>query len=207
MAENFFFYDFVKVTGILPALLVFRPKVQYLHPQNKKKIKGRVLIISNHNSFIDPIIIMTSLAYRRILFVATQDLFESKLGNWFFKHVHCIPVNKENFSMTTFTQVSDNLKNDRAVAIFPEGRVDTQTHEVHPFKEGAVLIAMKNDCPILPVYIARKDRGRRRVIVGDLIYPNRIATDVKGFERMKKVSEYLYEKELELERFYKSSEN
>ena len=49
-----FIYDFVKVTGAIPALCWMRPKTVYISKTAKKGVKGGVLIASNHISFTDP---------------------------------------------------------------------------------------------------------------------------------------------------------
>ena len=46
--------------------------------------------------------------------------------------------------------------------IFPEGFVDTDEDVVHPFKDGAMLMALKANVPILPVYIGKRTSSFRR---------------------------------------------
>ena len=47
-----FFYDFVKVTGAIPALIWIRPRVIHM---GQKCPKGGVLISSNHPTFVEMI--------------------------------------------------------------------------------------------------------------------------------------------------------
>lgn len=204
--NSWFFYDFVKVTGLIPGLLYFRPKTVFLHKETKH-IKGRALIIANHNSFVDPIVLMLSFPFRRLMFMATKDLFEKKLANWFFTHVHCIKVDKDNFNMSSFRGVSDGLCSNKLVAIFPEGSVDTQSEELHPFKAGAVLMALKNSAPIVPVYISKGEKFRKQtVIVGDPIDVVSMCNGNQTMNNIQKINEYLHKKELELKDMFEKGE-
>ena len=121
-----FFYNFVKITGAVPALLWARQKVYHISDGKlikRKKIKGGVLICSNHIAFTDPLFLNCVFWYRRVYFLAMQELFNTPLKRFFFNSVKCIPVDRSNFSMATFHTVTDRLKSGKAVLIFPEGQV------------------------------------------------------------------------------------
>lgn len=189
---SFLFYDFIKVTGIIPALLLCRPKVRYVNKETKKQLKGGILIISNHNSYLDPVTIMASLPKRRVVFVTSEDLYSSKFLKWFLTYgCHCIPVNKTNFNINTFRKVSENLKDGRVVAIFPEGGLGGQDDGVQAFKDGAVMMAMKNNVPILPMYIENRNSGKN-ILIGELIYPQNLTKNGGGLTNIKKCSEILH---------------
>ena len=94
---NYFLYDFVKVTGAIPALIWMRPKVIYLGEHEKQqKVKGGMLISSNHHSFVDPILIHCAFWKRRLHCLATKDLYTTKLKQFFFKHMKCICVQESH---------------------------------------------------------------------------------------------------------------
>ncbi len=122
--RGFFFYDFVKVTGALPVFLFFRYRTVFTDVSVRKALGGPLLIVSNHASYVDPVIVMRSLWRRRVVFMATRDLYRTRLGAWFFRHVHCIEVDKENVGLDTIKKVVSELKAGRAVAMFPEGSVE-----------------------------------------------------------------------------------
>ena len=44
--------------------------------------------------------------------------------------MHCIQVDKENFSMDSFHEVIRRLKDDKVVLIFPEGQVNRNEKEI-----------------------------------------------------------------------------
>ena len=152
---NYLFYDFVKITAALPGWLWFRTKRVYATEQAKQKIKGGALLISNHSGDIDPIILMFAIWYRRQHFIATTELFDSKLKRFMFEHFRCIEIDRENVSMKVFRQIVDHLQNGKVVSMFPEGHI-TRNEEVQKFKSGVVLMAVTAKKPIVPVYIQKR---------------------------------------------------
>lgn len=203
--ENNLLYDFVKVTGALPALCWLRPKKYY--PYGKPSLKGAVLISANHRSLTDPITLLVSFPTRRLNCLATKDLYSSKFMENFFNKMHCIKVDKDNFSMSSFHQVVQRLKEGKAVAIFPEGQVNTAGDDsLLTFKSGAVLMAHKSGAPLLPVYIAERKKWyqRQRVVIGERIDIKSLVGKIPTIEELNKASELLRDKEIELREYYES---
>ena len=199
---GYFWYDFVKITGFIPGLLWIRPKVIRT---GGKCPRGGVLISSNHPTFLDPITLLTAFPSRRLHSLATTDLFSTKLKAFMFSRMHCIPVDKNNFSMTTFHEVLDRLKAGKAVVIFPEGQVNRNGgQEIRTFKSGAILMAHRASAPILPVYVVRREKWyhRQYVVVGEPFDVRAAVGMIPTMEQVDKVCEQLRERELELKRYY-----
>ena len=202
-----FFYNFVKITGAPTALLWVRQKVYHVSGGKlvkRKHINGRVLICSNHIGFTDPLILNCVFWYRRLYFLAMQELFKNKLLSFFFNGMKCIPVDRSNFSMATFHTVTDRLKNDKAVLIFPEGQVNENHSEVLAFKSGAVLMATTSAAPLLPVYIVKREKWYHRyvVLIGDPVNFTETYGARPSMQNMREASELLHSKEVELMHYY-----
>ena len=202
-----FFYGFVKLTGAIPGLLWARQKVYHISDGKLvkgKKIKGRVLICSNHIGFTDPLLLNCVFWYRRVYFLAMQELFNTKLRSFFFNGMKCIPVDRSNFSMATFHTVTDRLKNDKAVLIFPEGQVNENHSEILAFKSGAVLMATTSGAPLLPVYIVKREKWYHRyvILIGDPVDFTATYGARPSMQNMREASELLHSKEEELMRYY-----
>ena len=202
--DSYFLYDFAKLTGILPGLLIWRPKVH--RPFGKEPIpKGPFIVISNHNSFTNPVVLLLTIHKRHLDFMATTELYGNAPGRFVFRHFHAIPVDKDNFSMDTWYRLKDSLDRGNGAVIFPEGFVDTEEDMVHPFKEGAMLLALKTGVPVLPVYIGKRTSAFRRqhVIIGKLVQPGVVQGGVLTMAGIRDFTGLLYEKMLGLERYYK----
>ena len=195
--KNFLFYDFVKVTGIFPAWLYLLPRIHY--PMSKPSVKGSTLVICNHSSFWDPVILLCTFWTRRPSFVATTELFSSKIGRWFFEHVHCIEIDKEDVSISTFHKVRKELRSGAMVCIFPEGRVHDGIDTIDPFKGGAVMMSVQGKSDIIPVYVKHRDHWPQRteVFIGERIRVDS-QTDIPSIEKIKDISEKLYRIESDL---------
>ena len=162
--KNYIVYDFVRVTAA-PALILLRPKVLYENEAARKKPKGGVLLISNHAGFFDPIHLMLSIRSRRHHFVCIKDFFEgNRFKRWLFTQFHCIPIDRDNFSMSSLRRITDELKAGRLVSMFPEGHVVGEG-DIAPFKSGMVLMALQGNAPIMPVYIKPPQHFWNRLVV------------------------------------------
>ena len=200
-------YDFVKITGALPTLLLMRARTIYINGKKKNPLKGGVLITANHTGFLDPPQIFVSFWKRRIYSLATKDLYKNKFWRTFFKAMCCIETDKENFSMQSFHKAVNFLKADKAVLIFPEGGVNTTEDTVKAYKSGAVLIAHRANKPILPVYIVKVDKwyNRRTLVVGEPIDVKALCGPIPTASAIDNVSEIIRQKELELVEFYQNN--
>jgi 1-acyl-sn-glycerol-3-phosphate acyltransferase len=200
-----FCYDFVKVTGAIPALLWLRPKVY--RPYKTKIPKGGVMVTANHSTMIDPIIMHLAIPSCRMHSLATKDLFNTKLKRTFFELMHCVIVDKDNFTMSDFREVVSLLSEGKMVVIFPEGSVDIYSEDnIRAFKSGAVLMAHKAGAPILPVYIVRRTRWyeRQRVVIGEPFDVRAEIGERPSLEDMERATAMLHERELALREYFES---
>ena len=189
-------YDFVKVTAAIPGLIVMRPKWYYENSEAKKRIRGGAVVISNHYGFFDPMYLMCAIWYRRHHFVCGKEFFVSR-ARWWFKSFLCIPVDRENFSMSSLRAISDELKQGSLVSLFPEGHINGRDDNVGSFKSGMVLMALQGKAPIVPVYVQPKKHfySRSRFVIGEAIDILKICGPRPTFTQIGEVAELLKNKE------------
>jgi 1-acyl-sn-glycerol-3-phosphate acyltransferase len=114
--------------------------------------EGPVLLVANHQSFIDPILV--GLAARRHLrYLARKTLFRNPAFTWFIKSLNAVPVNQEGFARDGLQAIIDLLKHGQAVTVFPEGE-RTLTGRMNPLRPGVHLVLRRAECQIVPVGIA-----------------------------------------------------
>ncbi len=200
--KNYFWYYLVKITGALSLYLYLRTKVIKVGKATTRP-KGGVVITANHFSFWDPAVVHSVFPRRIVHSLATKDLFDTNMKNWFFTKMHCIQVDKQNFSMNSFHETCDLLKRQKAVLIFPEGKINDK-EEMLGFKSGAVLMAHRSNAPIIPVYLVKptKKHARREAVVGEPIDIKQLIGPVPTLDDLQRASDVLREKELELIDFY-----
>lgn len=181
--------------------LFLRPKWLYENDAAKKPIRGAAVVVSNHDSFLDPMYIMVAVWYRRMRIMATTDLYQHKSLNFFLNLVRCIKVDKRNFNFATFREVADSLNEGEVVTIFPEGSINDGTQEsVRTFKSGAALMAQKGNAPIVPIYIDRRKSywQRQRYVMGEPIPMTSASGGRATLMDINRITDELQQKELKL---------
>lgn len=76
-------------------LLILRPIV---YGKQNLRVKGKAIFICNHRSMWDPVIIAICTP-RMVHFMAKKEIFESKIGNIFFRSLGAFPVNRKNVDL------------------------------------------------------------------------------------------------------------
>ncbi len=187
-------------------LLWMRAKVIY---ENGKKVKFKnAMICANHSRMDDPILMHCVFWYKKMYCLATTDLYRTKMGNFFFSRINCIPVDKQNFSIDSFHAVCDVLNKGKPVLIFPEGGIrEGEEKELKALKSGVSLMAYQTKSPIIPTYIApkRKWYNRRVVVIGQPFNPSELFGERPSMANLEKTTLLLQEKELALKSIYNNS--
>ncbi len=117
---------------------------------------GPALLICNHVSFVDPIVI--SAACRRpVRFIMEAAIFRIPVLNIAFRGMKAIPVApaKEDPEVyeRAFAVVAEELRAGELVCIFPEGRL-TADGEVREFRAGMLRILKETPVQVIPMALS-----------------------------------------------------
>lgn len=118
--------------------------------------EGQYLLISNHRSIIDPLIIEMALENSNIngFWVSKKELYNSLFFGSFTRNAGSILLDRESSNMSSFFKnTKEVVKDGHSIYIFPEGTRNKENTPLSSFKEGSRIIALKNRLPILPVHI------------------------------------------------------
>lgn len=157
---------FIKLTGVLLAFLFFKPKI--IGKKNLKH-KGKLIIVSNHTSNYDPILMYMLFLFRRIYPLTAEILFTyNPVFSWMLHQLGCFSVDRKNGDTKALHFMDEKLTKGKAILILPEGK---RSKKITTFKNGAVTAAMRNDCYILPIYVDGNYGifKRVKVVVGEKI--------------------------------------
>lgn len=132
--------------------LIFRLKVtgQENIPQD-----GPFIIVANHSSLLDPVILGVSIR-PKIIFVAAAYLFKIHWLGYLLRKANSIPVQGEN-DISSLKRALKILRAGGVLGIFPEGGIDRQKDNL-PVKAGAAFLATKIGVPIVPIKIKGADQ-------------------------------------------------
>jgi len=124
----------------------------------KEKIEQGVqyLILSNHRSIIDPLVIEIALKGKDIhsLWIAKKELYNSFFFGLFTRNSGSILLDRESSQMGSFfNDIKAAVKQGHSISVFPEGSRNKADTPLAEFKKGSQIIAVKNRLQMLPVYI------------------------------------------------------
>lgn len=148
--QNSGFYKFAS-SVVLPIItLLYR--VKFRNRDNIPK-DGAYIIISNHLSYIDPILLGMGQRKRKLHFMAKSELFSNKLFAKLITTLGAFPVVRgEGIEQEAFSTGEEILKNGGIVTIFFEGKRSKTGEFLRP-RTGAMLIAKATNTPIVPACI------------------------------------------------------
>ena len=119
---------------------------------------GPLIVISNHMSNLDPSMLSVGVP-RRLNYLAKDDLF--KAGGpplrWFLRNYGAFPIDRRGADARAFRWALRMLRQDAAIAIFPEG-TRSRTASMNEAKPGAAALILKSGAPVLPVGITGTER-------------------------------------------------
>ena len=117
-----------------------------------------VLFIGNHRSYFD--ILLTYSRCRRLTgYVAKKEMEKIPLLSTWMKNLYCLFLDRDNMreGLKTILQAIDYVKNGISICIFPEGtRNNGEELSMLPFRDGALKIAEKTGCAIIPINTANQ---------------------------------------------------
>ena len=134
--------------------VVYRPR-----PTGLENIpaKGPAVVVCNHVSYIDPIILSGSIQ-RPMRFVMWYKIFQMPLLNFIFRTMKAIPIagarEDETVMNEAFEKVDAELAEGNIVCIFPEGAI-TLDGEIARFRPGIEKIIERRPVPVVPVSLGR----------------------------------------------------
>lgn len=113
---------------------------------------GAVLLISNHQSFLDPILVGLASHHRQFYAMARSTLFHKPQFAWLIRSLNAIPINRNEADTAAMRQCLEVLKQNHALLIFPEGTrtTDGQTGDFAP---GTMLLIKRSKAPVIPVAV------------------------------------------------------
>ena len=118
--------------------------------------KDSFIMVSNHGSLLDPPLLGPALG-RNISFMAKAELFKIPFLGFIIKACGAYPVKRGIADKNTIKTACEKLSNDDSIGIFIDG-TRQKNGQVNKPKQGAALLAFKNQKLLLPVAIVNSHR-------------------------------------------------
>lgn len=155
---------------ILKVLSFFFFPLRVIGKENLPK-KGFFLYCSNHQSYLDPILLGLTVPYR-ISYMAKEELFKNRIFSWvLWNMTSSFPLRREGADIKALKEAIRRLKYDSPVVVFPQGTriVDPKALTVDRAQEGVGFLAAKAGVPIIPAKII----GSEKCLPPDAHFPRR----------------------------------
>lgn len=137
---------------------IFSPIVRMLwvgDVEGKRNLpqKGSALLASNHQSYLDPLLLM-AISRRRIYFIVSDFVFRSKAAAWLMRHTGQIQVDRKKPGQNThvYNEARDILRQGHLLSFFPEGWMSKDATILKAYK-GVARTALDNQVDIIPIAI------------------------------------------------------
>ena len=142
-------YEFLHVVCRLSFVCLYRIRCD---GRERVPTSGGVLVLSNHQSNLDPILVGLACD-RRLNYMARETLFRFTPFRWLINSLDAIPIDRDGLGLAGLKETLRRLKREELVLIFPEG-TRTFDGQVRPIKPGFSALAQRAGVPLLPVAVA-----------------------------------------------------
>lgn len=188
--------------------------------ENWTSIKGGAVVTCNHFSPNDSFIMQKvfDMTKRKRMYKVIRE------GNYtnppcfadLFRNCDVLPLSSNMRTMVKFTKACEEvLKNDWDILVYAEGSMWWNYRKPKPLQTGAFTIAVKNNVPVVPIFITMEDSNiigsdgfpiqRHTVHILPAIYPNESLDKMarkqdladRNFKAWVDVYENVYNKKLE----------
>lgn len=129
---------------------------------------GAILIVCNHVSVADPMILMAAARRRRTSMVAKRELFSNPVFGWFLRALRAIPLDRSKpADFTAVRRALALLEEGDAVVVFPEGHV-SRAGTMRRGAPGAGFLGTRPGVTVIPavVWNTQRFRGPARILFG-----------------------------------------
>jgi 1-acyl-sn-glycerol-3-phosphate acyltransferase len=139
------------IARIACAIVICLPYRVRIYGRRNIPKTGPVLVLSNHQSFLDSIFGQAMIG-RRFLFLARDTLFKNRFFGALLRSISVIPIKRGQSDMATIKKVINELKRGRSVCLYPEG-TRTWDGRIADMKPGVALLSRRSGAKVVPSVI------------------------------------------------------
>jgi len=147
-------YKLVSQIFVFP-IYKFLFKGHLIGKENIPKI-GSFIMVSNHGSLLDPPLLGHAIGHN-ISFMAKEELFKIPILGFVIRACGAYPVKRGIVDKNTIKTACEKLSNNNSIGIFIDG-TRQKNGRVNKPKQGAALLAFKNQKLLLPVAIVNSHK-------------------------------------------------
>lgn len=114
--------------------------------------RGPVLLVGNHQSYMDPMLLPSACHRRQFFSMARDTLWNTGWLGWLLTSVNSLPVRRGVGDTAAMRGFIDKLQDQQAFLVYPEG-TRTDDGEVKEFSPGLMLLIKRAKPMVVPVAV------------------------------------------------------
>ena len=124
--------------------------------------RGGALLICNHQSYLDPVLVGVQLQ-RHVSFIAKSQLFELPGLGWLIPRLNTFPVRRGESDVSAIKEALRRVHEGQILTMFPEG-TRSRDGNLLPIQAGIALMVKRAEAPVIPAVVDGSGRawGRGR---------------------------------------------
>ncbi|MGH9704519.1 MAG: AMP-binding protein [Candidatus Acidiferrales bacterium] len=115
--------------------------------------EGPYLLCPNHQSFLDPFLLVCALPFRtvrQLFFIGASEYFATPFRKAAARWLHIAPVDPDTNLVRAMQASAYGLRHGKILVLFPEGEREIDG-ELKTFKKGAAILSAHLKVPVVPV--------------------------------------------------------
>ena len=151
LKDNIFkriWYLFCRFLTVGIVTILYRVKV---YGRENVPRTGPVLVLSNHQSFFDPMFCQNWI-WRPFYYVPRDTLLDIKFWGPIINTFYIIPIKRGQADIAAMRTIIEALRQNKAICLFPEG-TRTTDGRIGVIKPGFGLISRRSNATIVPMVI------------------------------------------------------
>ena len=125
------------------------------------------ILVSNHISNFDPVVVLAKIKGRKIAFISKPSNFKIPVAGPYTHNAGFLAIDRENAirAMRTLKRAGELVVSEQMImGIYPEG-TRSKTGELLEFKEGAFLLAKRAKAPIVVITTKGTNKIAKRMVL------------------------------------------
>ena len=135
------------------------------------------VLVSNHISNFDPVVVLAKVKGRKIAFVSKESNFKIPIAGPYIHLAGFLAIDRENAmrAMRTIKRASELVVGEQMImGIYPEGTRNKSGEGLLEFKEGAFLLAKRANAPVVVV----TTKGTNQIVKNKIIKSTKVELEV-----------------------------
>lgn len=193
-------YFFIAMLAKFLLKVLFNHKIE----KNIKLEKGKpYVIISNHASILDILMMIATVYPTKINIVAGKSYFSHSVLKHIFKALRCIPKKQFAIDLESIRIIKNVIDDNRCVALYPEGKVTLDGKQLHYIPPGigkfikmlnceVVITKVSGSSLVRPRFFHSYKRGKIKTVLDRVISSDEISklSNIEVYNRIQKSIEY-----------------